>query len=127
MRAAITATSRYLPDHIMTNFELEKMVSTSDEWIRSRTGISERRIVHKGQATADMSTNIAKELLQRSNTDPEEVEVIIIATVTPDMATPATASLVQDRIGAIKAWGFDLSGACTGFIYALDTLSLIHI
>ena len=121
MRAAITATSRYLPDHIMTNFELEKMVSTSDEWIRTRTGISERRIVHKGQTTADMSTNIAKELLQRSNTDPEEVEVIIIATVTPDMATPATASLVQDRIGAIKAWGFDLSGACTGFIYALDT------
>ena len=93
MRAAITATSRYLPDHIMTNFELEKMVSTSDEWIRTRTGISERRIVHKGQTTADMSTNIAKELLQRSNTDPEEVEVIIIATVTPDMATPATASL----------------------------------
>jgi len=123
LRAAITATSRYLPDHIMTNFELEKMVSTSDEWIRTRTGISERRVVQKGQTTADMSTNIAKELLQRSNTDPEEVEVIIIATVTPDMATPATASLVQDRIGAIKAWGFDLSGACTGFIYALDTAS----
>ena len=121
MRAAITATSRYLPDHIMTNFELEKMVNTSDEWIKSRTGIAERRIVHKGQTTADMSASIAKELLQRSNTDPEEVEVIIIATVTPDMATPATASLVQDRIGAIKAWGFDLSGACTGFIYALDT------
>ena len=97
------------------------MVNTSDEWIRTRTGITERRIVHEGQTTADMSTNIAKELLQRSNTDPEEVEVIIIATVTPDMATPATASLVQDRIGAIKAWGFDLSGACTGFIYALDT------
>jgi len=123
LRAAITATSRYLPDHIMTNFELEKMVSTSDEWIRTRTGITERRVVHEGQTTADMSTNIAKELLQRSNTDPEEVEVIIIATVTPDMATPATASLVQDRIGAIKAWGFDLSGACTGFIYALDTAS----
>ena len=97
------------------------MVSTSDEWIRTRTGISERRIVHKGQTTADMCTNIAKELLQRSNTEPEEVDVIIVATVTPDMATPATASLVQDRIGAIKAWGFDLSGACTGFIYALDT------
>ena len=121
MRAAITATSRYLPDHIMTNFELEKMVNTSDEWIKTRTGITERRVVLKGQTTADMSTSIAEELLQRSNTDPEEVDVIIIATVTPDMATPATAALVQDRIGAIKAWGFDLSGACTGFIYALDT------
>ncbi|MEC8984635.1 MAG: 3-oxoacyl-ACP synthase, partial [Candidatus Neomarinimicrobiota bacterium] len=78
----------------MTNFELEKMVNTSDEWIKTRTGITERRVVHKGQTTADMSTSIAKELLQRSNTDPEEVDVIIIATVTPDMATPATAALV---------------------------------
>ena len=107
----------------MTNFELEKMVNTSDEWIRTRTGIVERRVVHEGQTTADMSTNIAKELLLRSNTNPKEVEVIIVATVTPDMATPATASLVQDRIGAKNAWGFDLSGACTGFIYALDVSS----
>ena len=121
MKATITATSRYLPKQIMTNYELEKMVDTSDEWIQSRTGIVERRVVSEGEPTSDMCTIIAEELLKRSNTDPNEVDVIIIATVTPDMPTPATASLVQNRIGANNAWGFDLSGACTGFIYALDT------
>ena len=121
MKATITATSRYLPKQIMTNYELEKMVDTSDEWIQSRTGIVERRVVSEGESTSDMCTIIAEELLKRSNTDPNEVDVIIIATVTPDMPTPATASLVQNRIGANNAWGFDLSGACTGFIYALDT------
>ena len=121
MKATITATSRYLPKQIMTNYELEKMVDTSDEWIQSRTGIVERRVVSEGETTSDMCTIIAEELLKRSNTDPNEVDVIIIATVTPDMPTPATASLVQNRIGANNAWGFDLSGACTGFIYALDT------
>ena len=121
MKATITATSRYLPKQIMTNYELEKMVDTSDEWIQSRTGIVERRVVSEGETTSDMCTIIAEELLERSNTDPNEVDVIIIATVTPDMPTPATASLVQNRIGANNAWGFDLSGACTGFIYALDT------
>ena len=121
MKATITATSRYLPKRIMTNYELEKMVDTSDEWIQSRTGIVERRVVSEGETTSDMCTIIAEELLKRSNTDPNEVDVIIIATVTPDMPTPATASLVQNRIGANNAWGFDLSGACTGFIYALDT------
>ena len=121
MKATITATSRYLPKQIMTNYELEKMVDTSDEWIQSRTGIVERRVVSEGETTSDMCTIIAEELLKRSNTDPNELDVIIIATVTPDMPTPATASLVQNRIGANNAWGFDLSGACTGFIYALDT------
>jgi|TARA_Y100000996_G_scaffold130550_1_gene99185 3-oxoacyl-[acyl-carrier-protein] synthase-3 len=121
LKATITATSRYLPKQIMTNYELEKMVDTSDEWIQSRTGIVERRVVSEGETTSDMCTIIAEELLERSNTDPNEVDVIIIATVTPDMPTPATASLVQNRIGANNAWGFDLSGACTGFIYALDT------
>ena len=121
MKATITATSRYLPKQIMTNYELEKMVDTSDEWIQSRTGIVERRVVSEGETTSDMCTIIAEELLERSNTDPNEVDVIIIASVTPDMPTPATASLVQNRIGANNAWGFDLSGACTGFIYALDT------
>ena len=121
MKATITATSRYLPKQIMTNYELEKMVDTSDEWIQSRTGIVERRVVSEGETTSDMCTIIAEELLKRSNTDPNEVDVIIIATVTPDMPTPATASLVQNRIGANNAWGCDLSGACTGFIYALDT------
>ena len=121
MRAAVSATYRYLPKQIMTNHDLEKMVDTSDEWIQSRTGIVERRVVSEGETTSDMCTHIAKGLLEQSNTDPNEVEVIIIATVTPDMPTPATASLVQNRIGANNAWGFDLSGACTGFIYALDT------
>ena len=105
----------------MTNHELEKMVDTSDEWIQSRTGIVERRVVSEGETTSDMCTHIANDLLKRSNTDPDEIEVIIIATVTPDMPTPATASIVQNRIGANNTWGFDLSGACTGFIYALDT------
>jgi len=121
LRAAVTATCRYLPKQVMTNHELEKMVDTSDEWIQSRTGIAERRVVSEGETTSDMCTHIAEGLLERSNTDPNEVEVIIIATVTPDMPTPATASIVQNRIGANKAWGFDLSGACTGFIYAVDT------
>ena len=121
MRAAVTATSRYLPKQVMTNHELEKMVDTSDDWIQSRTGIVERRVVSEGETTSDMCTHIAKELLERSNSEPNDVEVIIIATVTPDMPTPATASLVQNRIGANNAWGFDLSGACTGFIYAVDT------
>ena len=104
----------------MTNHELEKMVDTSDEWIQSRTGIVERRVVSEGETTSDMCTHVANDLLKRSNTDPDEIEVIIIATVTPDMPTPATASIVQNRIGANNTWGFDLSGACTGFIYALD-------
>ena len=121
MRAAVTATSRYLPKQVMTNHELEKMVDTSDDWIQSRTGIVERRVVSEGETTSDMCSHIAKELLERSNSEPYDVEVIIIATVTPDMPTPATASLVQNRIGANNAWGFDLSGACTGFIYAVDT------
>lgn len=120
MKATITATARYLPERIMTNHDLEKMVNTSDEWIRSRTGIRERHVVAKGQASADMSTRISKTLLERSNTDPSEIDAIIIATVTPDMLFPSTAALVQNNIGAKNAWGFDLSGACTGFLYALE-------
>ena len=127
MKAAITATSRYLPKQIMTNHELEKMVDTSDEWIQSRTGIVERRVVSEGETTSDMCTHIANDLLKRSNTDPDEVEVIIIATVTPDMPTPATASIVQNRIGANNTWGFDLSGACTGSVsYTHLTLPTIY-
>ncbi|NQV37852.1 MAG: ketoacyl-ACP synthase III [Candidatus Marinimicrobia bacterium] len=120
MKATITATARYLPERIMTNHELEKMVETSDEWIRTRTGIRERHVVAEGQASADMSTHVANTLLERSNTDPSEVEAIILATVTPDMQFPSTAALVQNNIGAKNAWGFDLSGACTGFLYALE-------
>ncbi len=121
MRAAITASARYLPEQVLTNHDLEKMVDTSDEWIRTRTGIVERHVVAKGQATADMSTRIAQQLLEKTNTDPADIEAIIICTVTPDMMFPSTAALVQNNIGAKNAWGFDLSGACSGFLFGLET------
>ncbi|MFQ6604103.1 MAG: beta-ketoacyl-ACP synthase III [Fidelibacterota bacterium] len=121
MRATITASARYLPEQVLTNHDLEKMVDTSDEWIRTRTGIIERHVVAKGQATADMSTRIARQLLEKSNTDPSEIEAIIVCTVTPDMIFPSTAALVQNNIGAKNSWGFDLSGACSGFLFGLET------
>lgn len=121
MKAVITATARYLPERVLTNKELEKMVETNDEWIKSRTGISERRMVAPGQATADMGTRAAQALLEKSGRKPEDVDVIVVATVTPDMFFPSTASMIQHNIGATNAWGFDLSGACTGFLYALQT------
>ena len=121
MNALITETAKYLPERVLTNFDLEKMVDTSDEWIQSRTGIKERRLVEKGEATSDMAANIAKQILEKSGKSPEDIDVIIIATSTPDMMVVATAALVQNKIGAKYAWGFDLSGACTGFIYALET------
>lgn len=121
MKALITQTAKYLPEKVLTNFDLEKMVDTSDEWIQSRTGIKERRLVKKGEATSDMAANIANQLLKKSGKSPEDIDVIIIATCTPDMLVVSTAALVQEKIGAKNAWGFDLSGACTGFIYALET------
>lgn len=121
MRATITATARYLPERVLTNADLEKMVATSDEWIRSRTGISERRLVSEGEATSHMGTEVARILLRRSQIPPEEVDLIIVATVTPDLPFPATAALIQHNIGAKRAWAFDLAGACTGFLYALET------
>ena len=121
MNAAITATARYLPERVLSNFDLEKMVDTSDEWIRARTGIETRRLVSKGQASADMATEVAKILMERSNTKSDEVDLIIIATVTPDTMFPSTAARVQHSIAAKNCWGFDLSGACTGFLYALES------
>jgi len=121
LKALITQTAKYLPEKVLTNFDLEKMVDTSDDWIQSRTGIKERRLVKKGEATSDMAANIAKKLLKKSGKLPEDIDVIIIATCTPDMLVVATAALVQEKIGAKNAWGFDLAGACTGFIYALET------
>jgi 3-oxoacyl-[acyl-carrier-protein] synthase III len=117
--AKITGVAAYLPPRTMTNADLEKLVQTSDEWIRERTGIRERHVVDPGVATSHMATEAARRLLEKTGTQAEDVDLIIIATVTPDMMFPATACLVQDRIGAKKAWGFDLSGACSGFIYAL--------
>jgi 3-oxoacyl-[acyl-carrier-protein] synthase III len=108
-----------LPPKVMTNADFEKILDTSDEWIRTRTGIRERHIVEAGKATSDMATEAAKLVLAQTNTDPAEIDLIVLASVTPDMFFPATACLVQDRIGAKNAWGFDLSAACSGFAYAL--------
>mgnify|MGYP001476933222 FL=1 len=121
MNAKITATAHYLPKRVLTNAELEKMVDTSDEWIRSRTGISERRIVAENEASSDMATEVAKALLKKRGMSGSDVDVIIIATVTPDHFTPSTAALVQMNIEAENAWGFDLNAACTGYLYALET------
>src|SRR5213594_535089 len=120
-RAKITAVSHYLPERRITNKDLENIIDTSDEWIVDRTGIRERRMVEKGQATSDMGAAAAKRLCEKRGLDPAELDLIIVATVTPDMFFPSTACLVQTKIGAKKAWGFDLSGACSGFVYALAT------
>jgi 3-oxoacyl-[acyl-carrier-protein] synthase-3 len=117
--AKITGVAGYLPPKVLTNADLEKMVATSDEWIRTRTGIRERHITEKGTASSHLATEAAKSLLAKTNTNPADIDLIVLASVTPDMLFPATACLVQDRIGAKKAWGFDLSAACSGFAYAL--------
>ena len=117
--AKITGVAGYVPPRVMTNHDLEKIVDTSDEWIRTRTGIRERHVVDNGMASSHMATEAAKQLLANTYTDPSEIDLIIVASVTPDMLFPATACLVQDRIGAKKAWGFDLSAACSGFVYAM--------
>jgi 3-oxoacyl-[acyl-carrier-protein] synthase-3 len=117
--AKITGVAGYVPPQVLTNADLEKMVATNDEWIRTRTGIRERHIAESGTASSHLATEAAKALLAQTNTDPNDIEMIILASVTPDMMFPATACLVQDRIGAKKAWGFDLSAACSGFAYAL--------
>ncbi|WP_089842574.1 beta-ketoacyl-ACP synthase III [Granulicella pectinivorans] len=120
VRAKISSVGTYVPPKLLTNADLEKMVATSDEWIIERTGIRERHVVEKGVATSDLAVEAAKKCLARRGIGAEEVEVIIVATVTPDMFFPATACLVQDKLGAKGAWGFDLSAACSGFLYALQ-------
>src|SRR5579863_9201131 len=117
--AKISGVAGYVPPKVMTNADLEKLFRSNDEWIRTRTGIRERHVVEKGMATSHMATEAAKALLAQTKTDPAEIELIVLATVTPDMFFPATACLVQERIGAKKAWGMDLSAACSGFSYAL--------
>ena len=119
IRAKITGVACYVPPRVVTNDDLAKFVDTNDEWIRSRTGIRERHYADAGVATSHMATEAAKLLIAQKNIDPAEIDLIIIASVTPDMFFPATACLVQDRIGAKNAWGFDLSAACSGFAYAL--------
>jgi 3-oxoacyl-[acyl-carrier-protein] synthase-3 len=117
--AKITGVAGCVPPKILTNADLEKMVATNDEWIRTRTGIRERHIVEKGTPTSHLAVQAAKTLLAQTKTDPAEIDLIVLATVTPDMMFPATACLVQNQLGATKAWGFDLSAACAGFAYAL--------
>jgi 3-oxoacyl-[acyl-carrier-protein] synthase III len=117
--AKITGVAGFVPPKVLSNADLEKMVATNDEWIRSRTGIRERHIVEKGTGTSHLATEAAKLVLAQTHTKPEEIDLIVLASVTPDMMFPSTACLVQDRIGASKAWGFDLSAACSGFVYAL--------
>ena len=119
-RAKISALGTYVPPRVLTNADLEKMVETNDQWIVERTGIRERHILEKGLATSDMAVEAAKQCLAERGIEPTEVEAIIVATVTPDMLFPATACLVQDKLGAKGAWGFDLSAACSGFVYALQ-------
>ncbi len=123
--ANITAVGKYLPKNILTNANLEKMVDTNDEWIQSRTGIQERRIVDKGEASVEMSVNAIQKILDSRNLDPTEIDAIIVGTVTPDMLFPSCAALIQHRIGATNAWGYDLSAACSGFIFALQSGSAL--
>lgn len=118
--AAITAVQGYLPKDVMTNQDLAKIVDTSDEWIRTRTGITERRIMKKG-ASSDMAVEAVNALLTKKGIDPLEIELVILATVTPDYPFPSTANVVCDKVGMTNAWGYDLIAACSGFIYALQT------
>src|SRR5215212_8670389 len=117
---SIAAVGSYVPERVLCNADLEKMVDTSDEWIVSRTGIRERRIAAQDEYTSDMATKAALLAMQRGNVKPEEIDLIIVATITPDMPFPATACLVQQKIGATRAAAFDMEAACSGFIYGLE-------
>ncbi|WP_066072332.1 beta-ketoacyl-ACP synthase III [Alkalithermobacter thermoalcaliphilus] len=119
-RAGILGIGSFVPEKVVTNFDMEKIVDTSDEWIFTRTGIKERRIAGENVATSDLATNAAKIALENASTKPEEIDLIIVATVTPDMTFPSTACIVQKNIGATRAAAFDLEAACSGFIYSLS-------
>ena len=121
IKAAITAIGGYVPEDKLTNFDLEKIVDTNDEWIRTRTGISERRILKgEGKATSDMVVPAVKQLCEKRGISPADIECMIVATVTPDMMFPSTANIACDKLGAKNAWGFDLSAACSGFLFAMQ-------
>ena len=119
-RAKISALGTYVPPRLLTNADLEKMVETNDQWIQERTGIRQRHLVDKGVGTSDISCEAARKALAKAGISPAELEAIIVGTVTPDMVFPATACVVQHKLGASGAWGFDLSAACSGFVYALQ-------
>ena len=118
-RVEIKSLATYVPPRVLTNADLEKMVETTDEWILQRTGIRERHIADPGMATSDLATMAGREAIKRAGLTPDDIDVIIVGTVTPDMLFPSTACLVQAKLGASKAWGFDLSAACSAFTYAL--------
>ena len=120
--AAITGVGGYVPDDVLTNADLEKMVDTTDEWITTRTGIKERRILRTpGKATSDMGVEVVRQLLEKTGTKPEEIDLLICATVTPDTTFPDTANTILDKAGAKNAFGFDINAACSGFLFALTT------
>ncbi len=120
IRAYISSVGMYVPDKRVTNEELAKSVDTSNEWILERTGIRERRVVSSGQCNSDLSAEAIRTCLDKVAVSADEIDLIIVPTVTPDMMFPSTACVIQNKIGATKAWGFDLSGACSGFLYALS-------
>ncbi|MFW5644714.1 MAG: beta-ketoacyl-ACP synthase III [Bacteroidota bacterium] len=124
LRAAITGVNGWVPEYRLTNDELSTMVDTSDEWIMQRIGIKERRILkEEGKATSDMGAEAVKGLLKKTNTSPEDVDLIVVATITQDMDFPSTANLVAYKSGLVNAWGFDLAAACSGFLFGLETVS----
>jgi 3-oxoacyl-[acyl-carrier-protein] synthase-3 len=118
-RAKISALGTYVPPRVLTNFDLEKMIDTTNEWILERTGIHERHIVDKGVATSDLAVGAVKNLVERHGTNLDEVEAIVVGTVTPDMMYPSTACLVQHKLNLAQVWGFDVSAGCSGFLFAL--------
>ncbi len=124
-RARISSLATYVPPHVLTNADLEKMVETSDEWILQRTGIRERHIAGPGVATSDLAKVASLEAIARAGLTPDDIDFIVVGTTTPDMPFPSTACMLQAKIGANNAWGFDLSAACSGFTYALTTASQI--
>ena len=121
--ASITAVGSYLPKNVLNNYDLEKMVDTNDEWILARTGIKERRILDKGIGTSFMAINAANQIINKNNINPLDVDMVIVATVTPDMHVSATAAHVATQIGAINAFGYDLQAACSGFLYGMSVAS----
>jgi 3-oxoacyl-[acyl-carrier-protein] synthase III len=120
-RAKITALGRYVPPRVVTNYDLAQMVETSHEWIVERTGIYERRWVEKGTPASELAVNAIDDLLKRRGMEADQIDLIIVATVTPDMFFPSTACVIQNKIRATRAWGFDISAACSSFLYALTT------
>lgn len=120
-RAAITAVSGYVPERVLSNADLEKMVDTNDEWIIARTGIKERRLVAKGEALSDMGTNVVLDICKKRGIKPEEIELLVVGSITGDYKFPSAANVICDKAGLKNAWGFDVSAACSGFLFALTT------